>query len=317
MKNKNGFIATSIIYSFFIVFLMLLTMNLASLAQDRILMAQVKKDIKSDLELKFEKKVSVLLCKKTVLSNGNHNNSLNTYFGNTDYDSNGLIIGNAFDCDVNGDNIFDSKLERFYYLSDTAEGKAVLVYSFLTYENHYNSYVSSSDSAALTTYKQEGQSIPYNWPNQAIKNLPTVNDWTNPLLATYNDIQLTADSLQTGKFSYKINGISTAARLLRKSDFTNKTTNQSICNSSFDEVILPVTVSLDCNFLKENLEGTLSNGPTRCLWLEDRYSPISELQAWTLCNYSTKYDYNRNNIYNKLGVKPVIEVDKSYIEGYE
>lgn len=46
LKNKNGFIATSIIFSFFIVFLMLLVINLTSYAQNRILMNQVKKDIK-------------------------------------------------------------------------------------------------------------------------------------------------------------------------------------------------------------------------------------------------------------------------------
>ncbi len=46
MKNKKGFIAISIIYSFFIVFLMLLTINMTSYAQNRILLGQVKKDMK-------------------------------------------------------------------------------------------------------------------------------------------------------------------------------------------------------------------------------------------------------------------------------
>lgn len=51
MKKKNGFIAISIIFSFFIVFLLILTINLTSYAQNRILMNQIKKDIKSKTEL--------------------------------------------------------------------------------------------------------------------------------------------------------------------------------------------------------------------------------------------------------------------------
>lgn len=51
MKNKKGFIAISVIFSFFIVFLMLMMLILTSYAQNRILMNQVKKDIKSNNNL--------------------------------------------------------------------------------------------------------------------------------------------------------------------------------------------------------------------------------------------------------------------------
>ena len=51
MKNKRGFIAVSIIFSFFIVFLLLLTINLTAYAQNRILLNQVKKDTKNSLNL--------------------------------------------------------------------------------------------------------------------------------------------------------------------------------------------------------------------------------------------------------------------------
>jgi hypothetical protein len=53
MKNKNGFIATSIIFSFFIVFLLIITINLTAYAQNRILMNQIKKDIKNEITLKY------------------------------------------------------------------------------------------------------------------------------------------------------------------------------------------------------------------------------------------------------------------------
>jgi hypothetical protein len=53
MKNKKGFIATSIIFSFFIVFLLIITINLTAYAQNRILMNQIKKDIKNEITLKY------------------------------------------------------------------------------------------------------------------------------------------------------------------------------------------------------------------------------------------------------------------------
>lgn len=52
--NKKGFIAVSIIFSFFIVFLLLLTINLTAYAQNRILLNQVKKDIKYKILLDYQ-----------------------------------------------------------------------------------------------------------------------------------------------------------------------------------------------------------------------------------------------------------------------
>ena len=54
MKNNKGFISTSIIFAFFITFLLLLVIIITSYAQNRILMNQVKKDIKSNLVSKYE-----------------------------------------------------------------------------------------------------------------------------------------------------------------------------------------------------------------------------------------------------------------------
>lgn len=54
MKNNKGFISTSVIFAFFITFLMLLVIIITSYAQNRILMNQVKKDIKSKLVIKYD-----------------------------------------------------------------------------------------------------------------------------------------------------------------------------------------------------------------------------------------------------------------------
>ena len=69
MKNKKGFIAVSIIFSFFIVFLLLLTINLAAYAQNRILLNQVKKDIKSNTLLEY--KMSLCSIEKEMIDDNN------------------------------------------------------------------------------------------------------------------------------------------------------------------------------------------------------------------------------------------------------
>ena len=50
MKNKKGFIATSMIYSFFLVFLMLMMTILVSSVNNRIFVSRINEDIKSELE---------------------------------------------------------------------------------------------------------------------------------------------------------------------------------------------------------------------------------------------------------------------------
>lgn len=52
--NKKGFISTSVIFAFFITFLMLLVIIITSYAQNRVLMNQIKKDIKSNLYIKYK-----------------------------------------------------------------------------------------------------------------------------------------------------------------------------------------------------------------------------------------------------------------------
>lgn len=69
MKNKKGFIAVSIIFSFFIVFLLLLTINLTAYAQNRILLNQVKKDIKIKTLLKY--KMSLCSIEKEMIDDNN------------------------------------------------------------------------------------------------------------------------------------------------------------------------------------------------------------------------------------------------------
>ena len=68
MKNKKGFIATSMIYSFFLVFLMLMVTILANSINNRILVGRIKEDIRSEIDAEASFAVDVLPSKNYAVS---------------------------------------------------------------------------------------------------------------------------------------------------------------------------------------------------------------------------------------------------------
>ena len=86
-----------------------------------------------------------------------------------------LKSGDAFDCDVNGDGIYDENTERFYYVTDMDDSTAVLIY----YNNVENGKPSNSKTYA---YDRSGE----NWhgPVTAIEGLPSTSEWRNVSLTS-------------------------------------------------------------------------------------------------------------------------------------
>lgn len=68
MKNKKGFIATSMIYAFFLVFLMLMVTILANSINNRILVGRIKEDIRSEINAEASFAVDVLPSKNYAVS---------------------------------------------------------------------------------------------------------------------------------------------------------------------------------------------------------------------------------------------------------
>ena len=68
MKNKKGFIATSMIYSFFLVFLMLMVTILANSINNRILVGKIKEDIRSEIDAEASFAVDYLPSKNYAVS---------------------------------------------------------------------------------------------------------------------------------------------------------------------------------------------------------------------------------------------------------
>lgn len=213
-----------------------------------------------------------------------------------------LSAGDAFDCDVNNDGVYDSETERFYYVSrlngDDTSNYAVLAY----YTNVKNGepYYSSS----CFGYHADGWCKNYIGPVSLLEHLPTTSQWSNVSLTNqkrqiYNELGTTTTATQQLPiFEYT----DRAARLLTVQE-VNKACNITIGNDVPQEF-------RSCEYLLEH--GYWANGGTGCTSvLENAYSG-NDTYVWALYTAQTKADkyYASNN----FGAKPAIEVPISRIE---
>ena len=303
MKKKNGFFAISIVFSFFVVFLMLITMNLTRYAQNRILLAQVKNDIKNTAKLKVENRTLVCkradittlhtaycdatLCEIDQTKNGEEAATKLTTFGNTysggnttpiaDWYNPGEVaaisgnmkIGDAFDCDVNKDGTYDPTTERFYYLVEQGD-----YYVFL--------YSESLGASKYGTGKV---------PSEAVKKIPTTNEWKNVKLS--NSIRRLVDYNGGYKdFDYG----DRAARLMTLAEFNavNAVTNHM--------------------FLREG--SAYFSGTAKYFWLENPHNDTYSRFYFQL-NTSNNViidDEEAAVVSNEYQVRPVIEVPKDRVQ---
>ncbi len=212
-----------------------------------------------------------------------------------------LTSGDAFDCDVNGDSVYDSTTERFYYVSDMTNGvtqdsnTAVLIY--------YNN-VSGGLPSNSTGYPYDLSRKNNNGPVTAIKQLPTTAQWknvslTNTIRAITNESggnTAKAGTLPTA-FSYE----GYAARLL---------TYQEVYNGCYDGTTTYITFSTKCKYLMENT--VYSSSSLR--YGERLESPSSYYAygAWAVRADAGGVGTGIVND-NAFGVRPAIEVLKSNI----
>ena len=220
-----------------------------------------------------------------------------------------LTSGDAFDCDVNGDGVYDSTTERFYYVSDMTNGvttdsnTAVLIY--------YNN-VSGGVASNSTAYAYDESGTNNNGPVTAIKQLPTTEQWSNVSLANTtrtitneNGENITTAENLPMKFSY----LGYAARLLTYQEVNNG------CYDGNSDITSSGGLSTKCKYLMENTKYSSSNLKTYGEWLESpRASDIDF--AWGVgADYRAILSiYVRVNNYSTLGIRPAIEVAKTDIE---
>ena len=217
-----------------------------------------------------------------------------------------LTSGDAFDCDVNGDGVYDSTTERFYYVSDMTNGittdsnTAVLIY----YNNVVGGVASNSVNYA---YDESGKNN--NGPVTAIKQLPTTTQWKNiNLINSTRTItnENGGTSTNAGNLSSSFNYEEYAARLLTAQELNNG------CSITVGGYIVG-ELSTKCKYLMENTRYSSSNLVSYGVWLESP-SASNSYGAW-IANGHNRFasDYTTNDA-SAIGVRPAIEVTKSRID---
>ena len=241
--------------------------------------------------------MSSIVCKraeeKTLHTDGTHT------FGNRIVTQETLKSGDAFDCDVNGDEKYNSDTERFYYVTDMDDSTAVLIY----YNNVENG---KSSNSKLVAYDKSGKNN--NGPRTAIEELPSTSEWRNVSLKNSVRAILNENGGNTTKggplpdsFSYT----GKAARLL---------TTQEIKKACGITVETGITGELDtCNYLMENTKYSNASIGNYGYWLENASSGNSK-SAWTVYGDNRHVSNSAVNHAVALGVRPAIEVSKSNIE---
>ena len=216
-----------------------------------------------------------------------------------------LTSGDAFDCDVNGDGVYDSATERFYYVSDMTNGvtqdsnTAVLIY--------YNN-VSRGVASNSAVYAYDESKSNNNGPVTAIAQLPTIEQWNNVSLknttraiTNENGENTTSAGNLPTTFSYE----GYAARLLTVQEVSS---GCGVTVGSYTKGEL----SSKCKYLMENTQYSSSSFKTSGGWLESPNASISNIAWRVYADDSNVNDDNVDDVFN-LGVRPAIEVLKSNI----
>lgn len=210
-----------------------------------------------------------------------------------------LNSGDAFDCDVNGDGVYDSNTERFYYVTDM-DNIAVLIY--------YNN-VSSGNSSNKTTYAYDNSVENFHGPRTAIEQLPTTVQWSNVRLTnnvrsitTNTGSNTTTGGTLPSNFSYEVY----AARLLTMQELKQTTMLNNIPTYLEGELD-------NFTFLLENTKFSSDNNGAWAWWLENARSDSSE-DAWFVSGRYRFIGYNSVSIDGDIGVRPAIEVLKTDID---
>ena len=196
--------------------------------------------------------------------------------------------GDAYDCDVNNDGVYDSETERFYYIKSEGENSVLVYYSNYNVDEKYN--FRTGQSSYVDEY------------------LPSTTEWSNPGLINpgvrnamndYGSVRgwTTIDNTITLNYTNK------AARLLTLFDV--ETTCREVLGFSSSN-----TRITGCNWLFENLKSYDGTGAMN-YWLETVI--FEEKKAYGV-EFPLKTINAVSYIDHKEGVRPAITVKTTNIE---
>ena len=215
-----------------------------------------------------------------------------------------LTTGDAFDCDVNGDGVYDSTKERFYYVSDYYDTNTKTFDSNYATLIYYNNV--SSGQPANKTYAYDSSNENWHGPRTAIAQLPTSSQWSNVSLKntartilSENGGNTTPGGTLPNNYSYE--GYS--ARLLTIQEIRQGTGLSNIPTNKNGELD-------NFTYLLENTIFSSSKNAAWVWWLENP-SSVNSSFAWSV--HGKFHNVNDAAISYSFGVRPVIEILKSDI----
>ena len=223
-----------------------------------------------------------------------------------------LTSGDAFTCDVNGDEKFDELTERFYYVSDYYDTSAKEFDDSTAVLIYYNN-VTSGVSCNKNTYAYDSSGQNYNGPRTLVSQLPTTSQWSNislksdtrAILAEYqstHDSPITTGGTLPTNFSYE----GYAARLL--------TAKELMTGCNLTEVGRYTKGELDsCNYVMENTKYAKSSIGSYGPWLETPNASGSYF-VW-LVGVDSRFVISSYGVSTAIyyGARPAIEVPKAKI----
>ena len=204
-----------------------------------------------------------------------------------------LTPGDAFDCDVNKDNIYNSETERFYYVTDldTNSNYAVFIY--------YNNIEGITPSNRASDAYDSDNTPRLNGPLRIVEDLPTTSQWPNVSLT--NTTRKIKDETGTEYIDFSYAGH--AARLLTYPEVITACGEGTPTAKNYLE---------NCTYLMENTY--YSDKYNRFgYWLET-VSSSTENYAWNIYGFDRKVYSYRANYQDPYGARPVIEILKSKIK---
>ena len=219
-----------------------------------------------------------------------------------------LTSGDAFDCDVNGDGVYDGETERFYYVSDYyntkskefESDKAVLIY----YNNTTTGIPDNTSTSFIAYYAANNE----NWhgPVTAITNLPTRDQWANvDLINGMRDITTETSATETigGILPTEFDYSNYIARLLTVQEVNSAC---AIGNAIVGEMD-------NCNYLMENTKYSSASLGAYGYWLENPRGSTTN-NVWILSGLYRYVSMNYGSYSNLYATRPVIELYKTDIE---
>ena len=227
-----------------------------------------------------------------------------------------LEAGDAFDCDVDGDELYGEYdettgkyTERFYYVSDYyntttkefEDDTAVLIY--------YNN-VSGGLPNNSAVYRYHDTSNYNNLgPEGAKKQLPTVAQWSNVSLKN-----TTRAILNNSGGSTRYGGIALPTAYSYEGYSSRLLTTQEIGKACGVNETMTGSILDKCNYFLENTYYSSKSIKNYGYWIENPYSSADTRSCYVVSYFrrvADRYVYDTTN--NPVGVRPAIEVPKENI----